>query len=183
MSVNNLLSDPGVKGWANLYVNNLETYNDLTVNGKITVDGRDMTPDEIFINYAPEDPTRFSGVYSAARLRIKRFGDIVIANVDFTNDPAYVQTQNGNAPINFIPTDTVPDEYKPGVTHEFSMNYAIHDSNGDYLYYTPGTITIFTDLKITIRISRIDTGVLKINSVEDGLRFRTVYTPITYFKG
>lgn len=42
MSVNNLLSDPGVKGWANLYVNTLTTYNGLNVRGTTTLEDFDI---------------------------------------------------------------------------------------------------------------------------------------------
>ena len=39
MSVNALLNDDSSKGWSNLYVNSLTTYKDVTVKGKLKLDG------------------------------------------------------------------------------------------------------------------------------------------------
>ena len=169
MSVNALLNDDSSKGWSNLYVNSLTTYKDVTVKGKLKLDG------EVQLGTNNGASRIFTQTYNKSgastdnttlvTLKFFEFGGLVTCYI-----PQISTTCTSNSDLILTPTIPTPDKYLPfitttnavrvrtGITDTLVLGNFVVETNGVIKVspgYGPGSL--YSQLKFTVGNTNVGT--------------------------
>jgi hypothetical protein len=175
MSVNALLNDDSSKGWSNLYVNSLTTYKDVTVKGKLKLEG------ELQLGTSLNGTSRvFSQTFSKSGASVDNTNFVTLKFIELGGVvtcfiPEFDTFANGiTGPLYLTPTSPMPDKYFPG-------DALINSSIGGTFHYvaTKNSNSNNTPGNLFFR----STGVIEINtgiSTSNGARIPFNSSPLNF---
>lgn len=133
--------------------------NNTSVNGTLTINGVDGTPEEVVVGYDPKTPAQFTGTFAGGVI-FKRFGKFVnlVINLN-TNAGGPAQfTAASQTPIDFVPVVPVPPQFLPVIDYEFLITVRVADAGGSVQELRLGHIAVKEDGEIRLRYLDPATG-------------------------
>jgi hypothetical protein len=151
MSINSLLVDNSDKSWSNLYVNSLTSYNDVTVKGKLKLEGVLDTPTVLKQSYA------ITGAISGFNVDVGlyEFGGIVNIFIEL-----FSHSSTSTDIITLTPTTPIPSKFKPRRELIFPILLKIDGvvGSGVVRFDSTGNILLASRISISGSLIAFDSG-------------------------